>query len=228
MLNTSNDTSYFDPEVSDKAHDDIVKGIPARKHIVVTSNRDVLPAANTDAVRMPTASNADEAYAAAWQRINTIRYLQCIAQSTEIRPVIKLISCKTYLEGQWMTFKWNCEGSEHREWMPKDGNFAKYEERIQYIDRNFVKHWEGVRARHTDGDGNPVKEIHVREAQCDSTKHWVGRWCCPVSSCTCEFDKYEEFLSHMYINGIQEQQAEKLVCAVAVPADHVEGLEKKR
>ena len=224
-LNRIRDTSQFNASVSEKSFEDIIKGKNPKKHVVVTTDGEVHTKVNTAATEIPIEPSTDAAYRKAVQIVDTIQYLTYLTQNTTIKPVAKLISYKKYKSKEWLQFKWNCTGIEHREWMPKDGNFTKRDEIFKLIVDAHVRHWTPIRTRWTNGDGEAIKEIHVLAQNWNEDNNWVGHWACLVLSCSCAFNKYEEFVSHIIDSGIREQEAENLVGAVKQPIEHVEGVE---
>ena len=102
---------------------------------------------------------------------------------------------------------------------PKDGDFTKRDQLFKYIEKQLVKHWDKIQGLFCDGDGRPIKPIHVRESEWNVEEHWVANWTGPVLSCTASFDTHEDFVHHVLNCGGREFEAEKQVCAAMLLGD---------
>ena len=103
-LHRFRDTSQFNAELSEKSHDEIIKGKNPNKHVVITTDGEVHAKVNTAAADVPIEASTDAAYRKAGQIVDTIRFLSYLAQSTTIKPIAKLISCLYNVSGSPTVF----------------------------------------------------------------------------------------------------------------------------
>ena len=100
------------------------------------TKREVITNANEAPVALPLASSADDAFGKARQMIDKINLMRLISKCTGIKPSYKLIYTREHLtEDEWVQMRWECEGFEHREGLPKDGDFRKREQVFKCINK---------------------------------------------------------------------------------------------